>query len=104
MFWLGAAFTIGNHVGPLDKTLLFILLPYLPVLFCFFEPASGTMKKETISSLKLLVSDGKFLSFPVFHPARGLRDEAAFIGQVSSVYHIHQLAARAAISITAAPS
>lgn len=66
--------------------------------------ASGTMKKELISSLKLLVSDGKFLSFPVFQPSRGLRDGAAFIGQISSVYHIHQLAARAAISITAAPS
>lgn len=49
------------------------------------------MTKELISSLKLLVSDGKFLSFPVFQPSRGLRDEAAFIGQIS-FYHIHQLA------------
>lgn len=82
MFWLGAAHRIGNRVGPLDKTLLFVPPHHLPVFWGEgVVPASGTMKKEAISSLKLHVRAGNFLSFPVFQPTRGLRD-SAFIGQV----------------------
>lgn len=88
MFWLGAAFRMGNHVGPLEKTSSLYFSPTSLFFGFFFPLASGTIKKkELISSLKLLVSDGKFLSLPVFKPARGLKEEAFFfIGQVSSVY------------------
>lgn len=92
--------------GPWIKPSFLVFSPtslFFVIFFClFFLAGIRNNKKELISSLKLLVSDGKFLSLHVFQPARGLR--ASFIGQVSSVYHIHQLADCAAVSITAAPS